>query len=548
MLKKRRKIITIILSIIYSTFIIIGNSFMLTNSFKWIEKHLFINFVLYIVLMFIIYIILNKIFTLLDNKKTNIIKFDKIKKLKLYDLFNRYTFLFSLIFMIICWLPYIISFYPAILSPDPSFQIRQYFGIPNKYSDYSVMIDPSVTITNHHPVVHTLLLGTCVKIGTILNNVNIGLFIYSLIQIIVLSSTLAYTIKFLKDNNIRSNYLILMLLVYSFIPVFPFYSMSAVKDVIFGSLIIHYIITLYKLVKKDDIKFQNIIKVICLLILIILFRNNGIHTIALSFPLLLLIRKKWKYKLKILAIFIFIIGFNFSYNSIILPYFRITPTSVREKLSLPFQQTARYVKEHNQDITEEEKEIIDKVLEYETLAERYKPEIADPVKNKYNKYATNEDLKKYFNVWFRELKKHPKTYFEATINNTYGYYYPLKTNWYIYCNFDKRITENGFNYHYNNLKLSRIILSGFALVFPYIPILNIFVNIGFNVWLLIFMFSYLFYKKKYKELIYLAPSFVLVLVCIASPVNTYFRYALPYVFSLMLNFGLFMKEGVFDEK
>jgi len=259
MLKKRRKIITIILSIIYSTFIIIGNSFMLTNSFKWIEKHLFINFVLYIVLMFIIYIILNKIFTLLDNKKTNIIKFDKIKKLKLYDLFNRYTFLFSLIFMIICWLPYIISFYPAILSPDPSFQIRQYFGIPNKYSDYSVMIDPSVTITNHHPVVHTLLLGTCVKIGTILNNVNIGLFIYSLIQIIVLSSTLAYTIKFLKDNNIRSNYLILMLLVYSFIPVFPFYSMSAVKDVIFGSLIIHYIITLYKLVKKDDIKFQNII-------------------------------------------------------------------------------------------------------------------------------------------------------------------------------------------------------------------------------------------------------------------------------------------------
>ena len=548
MLKKRRKIITIILSIIYSTFIIIGNSFMLTNSFKWIEKHLFINFVLYIVLMFIIYIILNKIFTLLDNKKTNIIKFDKIKKLKLYDLFNRNTFLFSLIFMIICWLPYIISFYPAILSPDPSFQIRQYFGIPNKYSDYSIMIDPSVTITNHHPVVHTLLLGTCVKIGTILNNVNIGLFIYSLIQIKVLSSTLAYAIKFLKDNNIRSNYLILMLLAYSFIPVFPFYSMSAVKDVIFGSLIIHYIITLYKLVKKDDIKFQNIIKVICLLILIILFRNNGIHTIVLSFPLLLLIRKKWKYKLKILAIFIFIIGFNFSYNSIILPYFRITPTSVREKLSLPFQQTARYVKEHNQDITEEEKEIIDKVLEYETLAERYKPEIADPVKNKYNKYATNEDLKKYFNVWFQELKKHPKTYFEATINNTYGYYYPLKTNWYIYCNFDKRITENGFNYHYNNLKLSRIILSGFALVFPYIPILNIFVNIGFNVWLLIFMFSYLFYKKKYKELIYLTPSFVLILVCIASPVNTYFRYALPYVFSLMLNFGLFMKEGVINEK
>lgn len=548
MLNRRKNLITLILSIIYSTCIIIGYSFMLTNSFKWIDKHLFINIVLYIILVSIIYIILNKIFTILDNKKTNIIKFNKIKKLKLYNRFNKRTFLFSLIFMIICWLPYIISFYPAILSPDPSFQIRQYFGIPNKYSDYSIMIDPNITITNHHPVIHTLLLGTCVKIGTIINNVNIGLFLYSLIQTIILSSTLAYTIKFLKDNNNSNNYLILMLLIYSFVPVFPFYSMSAVKDVIFGSFIILYIISLYKMIKKDDIKFKKIIKVVFLLILIILFRNNGIHTIILSFPLLLFMRKKLKYKLKILTIFIFIIVFNFSYNSMILPYFKITPTSIREKLSIPFQQTARYVKEHNEDITKEEKEIIDKILEYDTLADRYKPEIADPVKNKYNKYATDEDLKEYFNVWFQELKKYPKSYFEATINNTYGYYYPLKTNWYIYCKFDKRITENGFNYHYNSLKTSRTILSSFGLIFPYIPLLNIFVNIGFNVWLLIFMFGYLFYKKKYKELIYLSPSFVLVLVCIASPVNTYFRYALPYVFALMLNFGLFMKEGVLNEE
>ena len=62
------------------------------------------------------------------------------------------------------------------------------------------------------------------------------------------------------------------------------------------------------------------------------------------------------------------------------------------------------------------------------------------------------------------------------------------------------------------------------------------------------MLSYLIYLKKYKEIIYLSPSFVLVLVCIASPVNTYFRYAMPYVFALMLNYGLFMKEVKTNEK
>ena len=547
-MKKRKKITLTILSIIYSTFIIIGNSFIKYDSFKLIEKYPILNIIFYIILIISFYFILKKIFNLLEIKKQILPKLNKFKKTKIYKIFDKHPFLFSLIFMLLCYLPYIISFYPAILSPDPSYQIKQYFKIPNKYSTYSVMLDPSVTITNHHPVIHTLLLGTCVKIGTLINNVNLGLFIYSVIQILTLTSTLAYTIKFLKNQNINNNYLLLMLLVYSLVPAFPFYSMSAVKDVIFTSLIILYITKLYEFIKTDEITISNIIKTFILMILIILFRNNGIHTLALSFPFLLLLKKAKKYKYKILTLIILFLGFNYTYNNIILPYFKITPTSIRETLSIPFQQTARYVKYHESEISDNEKEAIDKVLEYDTLKERYKNEIADPVKNKYNKYTTNEELKDYFKVWFIELLKHPKTYIEATINNTYGYYYPIKTNWYIYHKFDSRIVKDGFNYHYNNLDTSRKILTTYGQTFQSIPILNIFVNIGINVWILIFMLSYLIYLKKYKEIIYLSPSFVLVLVCIASPVNTYFRYAMPFVFALMLNYGLFMKEVKTNEK
>lgn len=547
-MEKRKKLTLTILSIIYSTFIIIGNSFIKYDSFKLIEKYPILNIIFYIILIISFYFILKKIFNLLESKKQILPKLNKFKKTKIYKTFDKHPFLFSLIFMLLCYLPYIISFYPAILSPDPSYQIKQYFKIPNKYSTYSVMLDPSVTITNHHPVIHTLLLGTCVKIGTLINNVNLGLFIYSVIQILTLTSTLAYTIKFLKNQNINNNYLLLMLLVYSLVPAFPFYSMSAVKDVIFTSLIILYITKLYEFIKTDEITISNIIKTCILMILIILFRNNGIHTLALSFPFLLLLKKTKKYKYKIITLIILFLGFNYTYNNIILPYFKITPTSIRETLSIPFQQTARYVKYHESEISDNEKEAIDKVLEYDTLKERYKNEIADPVKNKYNKYTTKEELKDYFKVWFIELLKHPKTYIEATINNTYGYYYPIKTNWYIYHKFDSRILKDGFDYHYNNLNTSRKILTTYGQTFQSIPILNIFVNIGINVWILIFMLSYLIYLKKYKEIIYLSPSFILILVCIASPVNTYFRYAMPYVFALMLNYGLFMKEVKTNEK
>ena len=538
----RKKVCISILSFLYSIFCIVGHSFYKDNSFTYIESHKLLSLISLIVLFSLFYTAIYYLFKFIETKHTCKKKFSKIKKTKLYRLFDEHPFLFSLIVMIILWLPFIIAYYPAILSPDPSFQIKQFFGIPNKYSTYNIMIDPNVTITGHHPVIHTLLLGGCVKIGTLINNVNLGLFLYSIIQITVLASVLAYTIKFLKNLGISNKYLFLILLVYSFVPVFPIYSMSAVKDVIFGSLVILYIIALYKIYKSDDLKTKSIIQFLCLLVLIVLFRNNGIHTILLSLPFLLLLKKSKKIRLTILCIVIFIFGFNYSYNSVILPYLKITPGSVREKLSVPFQQTARYVKYHSDEVTNEEKQAIDKILGYDTLADRYNPELADPVKNEYNKYATDEDLKKYFSVWFDEFKKHPKTYIEATINNTYGYFYPLKTSWYYHSNYDTRIVKDGFDYHFNDLKNTRSVLNAYGQAFPYIPIVGLLINIAFNIWILLFMFIYFIYKKKYSSIVYLLPSLVLVLVCFASPANTYFRYALPFVFALPLNIGLFMKE------
>ena len=533
----RRKLFVILLSFIYSCFIIIGTSFMISNSFNFITECLLFNILCFIICIVVFYLLINKLFIIIESKK--FFDFKLNKKGRLYNLFNKHPILFCMAFIIICWLPYIISFYPGILSPDPSFQIRQYFGIPNKYLNYSVLIDPNVTITNHHPVIHTLLIGTCVKIGQSIGNVNFGIFIYSLLQIILLSFTLAFTINYLKKLKVNDSYLLIMLLIYSLVPVFPMYSMTIVKDVIFTCFIIFYIMFLYNLSKKDNIGFKESLVLFIILISIILFRNNGIHTIILSFPLLFFLRKKKFYNIKLIMIFICILISYFAYSKILLPYFKITPSSIRETLSIPFQQTARFVKEHSEDVTEEEKNAIDIILEYDSLKERYNYDLSDPVKNKYNKYATNEDLKNYFKVWAKQLLRHPKTYVEATISNTYGYFYPLKNGKFIYYRFDDRIVKNGFDYHYNGLSLFRNIFVSFGLLFKYIPI----TNIAFNVWFLLFMGIFLIYKKKYKSLIYLSPSFILLLVCFASPVNGYFRYTMPFVFAFLLNFGLFIKEN-----
>lgn len=533
-----------VLSLILAFFMIFGNSFMCVGSTALIFKNIgyfLLSLIMYIGYYYLFLVLISYLFRFLDKNNFSEENNDK-KDNKFVATFKKHPFLFSLCFIVICWLPYIISYYPIILSPDPSFQIRQFFGIRTKYADYAILLDENVVMTNHHPVTHTMLLGGCLKLGTMIGNDNLGLFFYSIIQISVLASVLAFSIYYMQKMGLKTKYLIGVLLIYALVPMFPLYAMSGVKDVLFGAFIFLYFIFLHNLVKTkcEGYKWWNYLLIIILLILICLFRNNGIHVLILSLPFTLIIaRKKWR---QLLTVMVCVFGFYGVFDKVILPYYKITPGSIREVLSVPFQQTARLAKYHGDEFTEEEIVAIDKILGYDDLTERYDPELADPVKNEFNKYATDEDLKEYFKVWFNDLIKHPGTYIEATMNNVYGFFYPEKTKWYVYYKFDDRITENGFDYHYNSLETSRDVLSTFAVAFPYIPVVGLISNIGFNVWIILTLLTYAIYRKLYKNILILSPALILILVCMVGPANTYFRYALPFIFAMPFIIGVFLEK------
>lgn len=99
--------------------------------------------------------------------------------------------------------------------------------------------------------------------------------------------------------------------------------------------------------------------------------------------------------------------------------------SEAEMLSIPFQQTARYVAYAGDDVTEYEREVIGSVLDYDTLAESYSYACSDPVKSTY--HGDGETMKKYFPVWFSMGLKHPTIYIDALIGLNYGYIVPLET-------------------------------------------------------------------------------------------------------------------------
>ena len=534
-----KKNTTNILSVLYTLFTIIGISFLVKGNFSLITKNFF-HLLISIICFIILFICFKKIIIYTSNKIDNFKQKNHQPKYKILTIFDNHPIIFSLIIMLIFWLPYIIAYYPGILNKDNVFQVKQFFGIDNKYSYYVNLIDKNQIITNHHPYLHTILLGNCIKIGMSLHNTNLGFFIFTMLQVITFLFTFSYSIYYLKKNNINYRYRLVLLIIYSIVPIFPFYAITLVKDSLYTCYFILYLIILHSIIKEGfDIKRS--IQLIIIGILLFLFRNNGIYTFILSFPFLLICNKKWP---KYLVVFLIVFGSYKIYDKVILPSLKVTPTSIRETLSIPFQQTARYIKYHEKDLSKEDKEIIGNILDYEEIKIKYNPELSDPVKNTFNKDYTKEDLNKYFKVWFKGLIKHPITYIEATIANTYGYFCPLKTQWYIYYKYrDELKKQDNINYHFNNLKYERLQKSTYGLAFPYIPIIGLLVNIGFNTWLLLYFTYYLFTRKRSKELIYLLPSLISLLVCIASPANTYFRYVLPYVMSNPLIFLLIINKN-----
>ncbi|MDD6224601.1 MAG: DUF6020 family protein [bacterium] len=537
-----------ILAILFSLFTVIGNSYLEIASWNLVfgSFRIFFLAILQMLGYFFLYqqglILLRKI---IKNNNLKPLNPQNQKLKKWLIIWEKHPFLYSLIVIIMMWLVYIIAFYPIILSPDPSFQIKQYFNEYTKYIEWVIPRDNTIHMTTHHPTIHTFLLGGCIQLGSKIIDDNFGLFIYSILQTLCLASALAYSIFFLKKHQVSNKYRLVLLGIYSLVPMFPLYAMSAVKDTYYTAFMILYVLALFDIVKTYNFKkipWQYLAYIGLLMTLISLFRNNGFYVIILSFPWLILSYKKnrWPFLLTFICFF----TIYQSYNKVLIPKLGISDGSIREVLSIPFQQTARYVKEYETEITQEQQKIINNMLGYSDLKDRYDPEKADPVKNMYNKDITSNELKDYFTkVWLVGLINHPTTYIQATLNNIYGYFNPNSTNWYVYYKYDDRITQNNLvDYHYNSLSSLRNILSSYGVSFPYIPVIGLISNIGVNTWSLLIMSTYLITNRKKEYLITLSPLLLSVLVCIASPVNTYFRYAMPYIFIMPTLIGLIVKE------
>lgn len=316
---------------------------------------------------------------------------------------------------ILYWLihiPAFLAFYPGIFGYDGPIQIQQFF---------------SKTITSHHPVTHTLLLGVCFKIGNLLfGDYNKGLAIYVMLQLTIMSIIFTYITIWIYKRNSSQILRIGTMLFFALNPIAILLNINTTKDTLFAGFFAVMYIKLIDLMEYGE--NEEILKIttkfcyqfILLAIGMCLFRNQGYYLLAFtSIFAIILFWKKCK-KIPLLIIISTIIGYFLM--GPLLTILGIPKGDSREMLSVPMQQIACVWNENNKNtslLTDEEVKKIEQLIPEKNLKE-YQPYTADYVKNGFKTDVLKADVKGYAKLYISIGMRYPRLYIQAFLDMASG--------------------------------------------------------------------------------------------------------------------------------
>lgn len=441
--------------------------------------------------------------------------------------FGEHCFRNVFLTLLAAWTPVILVSFPGNVSYDAYGQICQVLG--------------TMPYSTHHPLLHTLFMGGTVKLFYLLTGAcETGVFVYIICQALMLGAALAYTIGWLKKENRSSAFLALMLGIYLFAPVYSNYVSTAIKDIPYAAAVVWYVVLLAEGVEHRDVlktkRYQVLFTVAALLCA--LLRNNGIYLVLPTGMAASLIwcrgeagRKLPRYMVTfcLLPAILYVLV-----SQSLCAATGAERGSVGEMLSLPFQQTARCLQRHGDELTSEERAAIEAVLgDVDYVAARYNPSSADAVKSLYRKDASGGELMSYIGVWAKLIFKYPASYLEAFFHHVYGLFDPAVSNS-VRC----EIYEEDFFVRrglFHNADKVLIFLYRFA---DRISILSILQNAGGYVWALLVLCGVMLRRRR-DALLLAVPLLVSLLVCMAAPCFFgHVRYAFPIMFTIPFLYGV----------
>ena len=443
-------------------------------------------------------------------------------------------FLLPVVFFL-CWLPYLLRYAPGLVNYDTVNQIEDFFNgvsaVPFGY--VTGQEEVTVLFNAHHPVFVTLVFGTFIKLGFLLGSPAKGLTIYIVCQMILAAVVLSYVILKTSDitGNRRPALKLSIIAFFALCPVIPYYVCIMLKNSLHSILCILYVF-LYLLIALRGHVMNKWEKTswIALSLLLALTQNTGVYFVIIT-GIFLAIKSKENRIVIISGVVATALVMMILLPKIIYPALNIFPGGKQEMLGTLFQQTARYVRDYEDEVSETDIEIISKVVDYGVLKDGYNFDTTDTLKATFNLHVTRKELSDYLKLWAVQGIKHPDAYFRAILpicgqffatGYDIGIFDHIPTNEGIFAQITHTRPEEDY------VALTEVY--GWVKTFPGLNIL--FQHALYCLWIPVYCIYRQLSKRK-KSLLFIVPFAVNALFVVASPM-VYSRYALPLIFTAPL--------------
>ena len=542
--KKNCKWITHLLAFLFSGFMLIGMSFSMQGNWSFFVggRNQMIVAVITFAGFFILFDLVLSLIYSYGEKHC----FVSAKEQKPFPAFmEKHYFLVAFLLILAGWLPYIIIYWPGSLPYDGFRQLNMFAG--------------NERFTSKHPWELSMVFGVIWKIGCLISD-NWGIFLVIAIFALIYAACYAKVCSKLKSWGAPKWFNIGVIAFFSLVPVFGAYAQTIIKDGIFSALFALFMVLYVECCvpslreKCGKSLKMEIIQLFLTGMGMCITRNNGIYMVLPAFILLFFFLGK-KQRVYAIGLVILVFGIYTGLQKGVAPRLNIAPFPSRIFFTIPMQQTARYLKTYPDDVTEEEAEAIDGVMHYDRLAELYNPELSDPVKATFRSgKVTKAKLIRYFKAWFDMFLRHPGVYIEATLHNSYGYYYPFynctaQSPYRFYTVKEPLIVDSEYEQIFS--MDTRNELKRYADIWSQIPGLAQICNSGTYTWIVLMLLGYLIYRKRWKGLLVMAAPVLNVAICIASPVNGLLRYTFPLMacIPVVIFWGIsYGEKSIDDEK
>ncbi len=331
--------------------------------------------------------------------------------------------------IMVLWLPDLIGSFPAYMDWDTLNMIYQFAtDAPVNYEARALPVVVDAKFIDHDPIFDTLCFGAAWYLDTLLGSQGWGLFIFIALQSAFTAFALALSCCYLRRLGLSRGVSLCALVFVVFFPVFSRYAAAMLKDSLHAPFFLLYTIGYIEvfLTKGEALRSKGFAVAFSAAVLFcLLTRKTALYVIVPSLVVLLVFCKKHRLAALLSQGIPLVICLCFL-PLWLYPALDVQSVGRQEPFGIAFQQVAAVAHYDPESIEPWEAQAIDKVLDYDSLSERFDPSITDPVKSTFRSESTKDDMLGFLNAYAALGMRHPLIYGATVLQANGSLYVPCK--------------------------------------------------------------------------------------------------------------------------